>query len=265
MSRDSVQQIDEMLQRIGQEHQVQILLAVESGSRAWGFESPDSDYDCRFIFIRGIEQYLSLSPPRDVIEIPIDPIFDINGWDLGKALKLMLKGNAVVVEWLQSPISYCGSEDFKIELLAFATKFASRELVARHYLHLGLRQRRMYFGDGRFITLKKLFYALRPATVLRWLRHHPHERVPPMHFPTLMEGSEPPNAIYDLVSSLIERKAQRRELGTELIPHDIGRYVDAEFEMATRLLSPSRVTLSPEAHEEADSLFCRWVRKCANR
>lgn len=263
MSRDAVQQIDQMLQRIGQEHQANIALAVESGSRAWGFASPDSDYDCRFIFIRGIDQYLSLSPPRDVIEIPIDPIFDINGWDLGKALKLMLKGNAVVIEWLQSPISYSGSEEFKIELLAFATQFASRELVARHYLHLGLRQRRMYFGNGRSIPLKKLFYALRPATVLRWLRHHPSERVPPMHFPTLMEGSAPPNAICDLVSSLMERKAQTRELGAEIIPYEICRYVDAEFDMATRLLSPSRVKLSREAYEEADAFFCRWVRKCA--
>ncbi|MFH1554714.1 MAG: nucleotidyltransferase domain-containing protein [Pseudomonadota bacterium] len=263
MSRDAVQQIDQTLQRIAQENHANIALAVESGSRAWGFASPDSDYDCRFIFIRGIDQYLSLSPPRDVIEIPIDPIFDINGWDLGKALKLMLKGNAVVIEWLQSPISYSGSEKLKIELLAFATKFASRELMTRHYLHLGLRQRRMYFGDGKYIPLKKIFYALRPATVLRWLRYHPSERVPPMHFPTLMEESEPPKAICDLVSSLMERKAQTRELGTEIIPYEICRYVDAEFEMATRLLGPSRVRLSREAHEEADAFFCRWVRKCA--
>ncbi|MBB3774046.1 putative nucleotidyltransferase [Angulomicrobium tetraedrale] len=99
---------------------VTLLLAAESGSRAWGFASPDSDYDCRFIFIRHLEHYLCLSPPRDVIELPSDGVFDINGWDLAKTLKLMLKGNVTALEWLQSPINYAGSGQFRNELLAFA-------------------------------------------------------------------------------------------------------------------------------------------------
>ena len=87
------------------EHDVHILHAIESGSRGWGFPSPDSDYDVRFIYVHPRDRYLSLRPPRDVIELPVDGAFDINGWDLKKALRLLLKGNAVVLEWVNSPIT----------------------------------------------------------------------------------------------------------------------------------------------------------------
>lgn len=89
--------IDRLLDTLERKEGARILLAVESGSRAWGFPSPDSDYDCRFIYVREADRYLSLWPPRDVIESPGD-VLDMSGWDLGKALKLMLKGNAVAIE-----------------------------------------------------------------------------------------------------------------------------------------------------------------------
>lgn len=88
----------EALARIRAEHGVRIPLAVESGSRAWGFSSPDSDREARFLFVRPAAQLLTPWPPRDVIELPIVGDLDVNGWELGKALKLLLKGNAVVVE-----------------------------------------------------------------------------------------------------------------------------------------------------------------------
>jgi predicted nucleotidyltransferase len=87
-----------MRRRIGREldeielnYDVHILLAIESGSRAWGFPSPDSDYDVRFVYAYGMETYLSIEPPRDVIERPIDSALDINGWDLRKALRLLVR------------------------------------------------------------------------------------------------------------------------------------------------------------------------------
>lgn len=94
------------LAAVEQEDDVRILLAVESGSRAWGFPSRDSDYDVRFIFVRPLADYLGISPPRDVIERPIDAELDLGGWDLRKALGLMVRSNAVVLEWLASPIVY---------------------------------------------------------------------------------------------------------------------------------------------------------------
>lgn len=87
-------------------HNVKILYACESGSRAWGFPSPDSDYDARYLYIRPLESYLKLFPERDVIEGPIDEVKDFVGWDLQKALKLLMKGNAPLIEWVRSPIVY---------------------------------------------------------------------------------------------------------------------------------------------------------------
>ena len=90
------------------EHGVRILLAVESGSRAWGFESPNSDFDARFIYVHPRDWYLSvgLEEQRDVIEYPIVDDIDLNGWDLRKALRLFWKSNPAFVEWIQSPIVY---------------------------------------------------------------------------------------------------------------------------------------------------------------
>ena len=174
--------IDAQLQAIAEREPVDVLLAVESGSRAWGFPSPDSDYDCRFIYVRRRDDYLALFPPRDVIECPVDAVLDLNGWDLAKALRLLLKGNAVVIEWLTSPFAYAGSARFRAEATELARQAAVPAAIARHYLHLGERQRRTYFADARAVPLKKMFYALRPAVALRWLRLHPGEAVAPMHF-----------------------------------------------------------------------------------
>ena len=182
MDPAAVAQIDARLAAIRHDEPVAIPLAIESGSRAWGFPSPDSDYDCRFIFVRPVEHYLSPWPRRDVIETPLAGELDVNGWDLGKALKLLLKGNAVIVEWLTSPITYDCDPQFRAELLALARRTADRALIARHYLHLGERQRRSYFSDARAVPQKKIFYALRPAAALRWLRHHPGEAIAPMNF-----------------------------------------------------------------------------------
>lgn len=101
--RDRIQR---ELDAIERQESVRILLAVESGSRAWGFPSTDSDYDVRFLYVRPIEAYLAVTAPRDVIERPVDATLDVNGWDLRKALRLMLRSNAVLIEWLASPVRY---------------------------------------------------------------------------------------------------------------------------------------------------------------
>src|SRR5215475_2098189 len=148
MDAGKVASVDAAVDSIVLEHGVVIGLAVESGSRAWGFPSPDSDYDCRFVYIRPLAHYLTPWPRRDVIELPLVDELDVNGWDLAKAIKLLLKGNAVIIEWLTSPIVYGGDAQFREEFLALAAGHASRELIGRHYLHLGDRQRRVYFGEG---------------------------------------------------------------------------------------------------------------------
>ena len=200
-----------------------VLLAVESGSRAWGFPSPDSDYDCRFLYVRQRDDYLALWMQRDVIEFPTDAVLDVNGWDLGKALRLLLKGNAVVIEWLTSPYVYAGDAGFRDECLALAQAGRAPAAIARHYLHLGERQRRTHFSDTSMVAYKRLFYALRPAVALRWMRLHPGEAVAPMHFPTLVAQSDLPADVTAIVDDLLARKAVTRERARARCPRRSAR------------------------------------------
>ena len=251
----AVVEIDARLAAIRRTHGVAIGLAIESGSRAWGFPSPDSDYDCRFLFVRPVEQHLTPWPRRDVIETPLENDMDLNGWELGKALRLLLKGNAVAIEWLTSPIVYDGDPWFRAALLDLARSHSSRIGTVRHYLHLGEKQRRTHFADGKAIALKKLFYALRPAAALRWLRLHPDEQIAPMHFPTVMEECEPPPEVADLAAELIRQKARTREMGEMPLLEPIESFVAAEFGEARSLLPREPVRLSPEAKAAAEALF----------
>jgi predicted nucleotidyltransferase len=253
--------IDGKLSAIRETERVDVLFAVESGSRAWGFPSPDSDYDCRFIYVRRRDDYLALVAPRDVIELPIDTVFDVNGWDLAKALRLLIKGNAVVIEWLTSPFVYTGDAAFRDETLALARRTVRPPAVARHYLHLGERQRRTYFADVHAMPLKKIFYVLRAAIALRWLRLHPGEPVAPMHFPTLIAQSEIPPDVAALVDDLLARKAVTSELGDGPLPAAIGRLVDEEFAVARELWLDEPWRPDPATVAAADDLFRRWVTR----
>jgi predicted nucleotidyltransferase len=261
LSSEAVARIDATLESIRRERSITIPWAIESGSRAWGFPSPDSDYDCRFIYVRRVEQYLSLWPYRDVIETPLDRELDVNGWDLGKALKLVLKGNAVIIEWLRSPIVYQGDLGFRDEFLALAGRFTDRSLIARHYLHLGQRIRRAHLADEDAVPIKKLFYALRPAAALRWLRQHPDEAIAPMNFPTLMAECELPSELADVVSELLLRKAQTRELGTSPLPAPIASFIASELDHAQEELEGRFVQLPDAAKAEADAFFRRTVER----
>ncbi|MEU7766663.1 nucleotidyltransferase domain-containing protein [Nocardia sp. NPDC049190] len=230
MAPTVVEKIDAELGRIEHRHGVSIGLAIESGSRAWGFPSPDSDYDCRFVYIAGLHTYLSPWRTRDVIETPLTGLLDVNGWDLAKAMRLLVKGNAVLIEWLMSPIVYRGDARFRDELRALAAEVADRNQVARHYLHLGARQWKL-FGSGG--SLKKVFYALRPAMALRWLHEHPDAAMAPMHLPTLLERCELPADLVSAVRELTDLKSRTREMGSGTAPAPIAEFIMAEFDRAT--------------------------------
>ncbi len=251
--------IDDTLSGVARREGVDLLLAVESGSRAWGFPSPDSDYDCRFIYVRRRDDYLALVAPRDVIELPADEIFDVNGWDLAKALRLLIKGNAVVIEWLTSPFVYAGDATFREEMLALAQRAVRPPAVARHYLHLGERQRRTYFADTRAVALKKIFYALRPAVALRWLRLHPGEPIAPMHFQSLIAQSDLPADVTGIVDELLARKAVTSELGSGPLPGPIGNLIDAEFAIARELWLDEPWRPEAATWAAANDLFRRWA------
>lgn len=198
------------LEQIRREEGIGYLLAIESGSRAWGFPSPDSDYDVRFIYRRTAREYLSLRPGRDVVERPIVDDFDVNGWDISKTLTLLLSHNAVVSEWLDSPIGYLPEAPVVGQLRALVDRFFNPRGYALHYANLGTNQVERWLGDGPTVLAKSYFYALRPALCVRALRLDPGRR-PPMRLQDLMAATALDPDLVRTIEGLIALKAQARE------------------------------------------------------
>lgn len=225
----AVREVDGLLGALAAEHQVAVPLAVESGSRAWGFPSPDSDYDCRFVYVRRADDYLTPWPGRDVIERAPSALLDVNGWDVRKALALLVKGNAAILEWLTSPVVYAAEESFRDALRALADQVADRAAIGRHYLHVGRSQRRRFaLPDGR-MPRKKLFYALRPSVALSWLRDRPDAAVPPMQLQALLAQVPVPDDVRAEIEALVAAKAVTRELGLAPVPAPVAAYLDAQL------------------------------------
>jgi len=223
--------IETELLHIEQAFDVTILFAVESGSRAWGFPSPDSDYDVRFVYAHHTDWYLSIRPGRDVIERPISDVLDIAGWDIKKALGLLIKPNPVMFEWLSSPIRYVWKETLCERLVEFSRKPAHGKACFHHHLNLGMQQYDRHVASRQRIKLKTYFYVLRPALTLRWIRLN-EDLVPPMNLQALAERLDLDPEALNLIGELIARKAGMEE-GEEIgrIPA-LDSLVEAEFKWA---------------------------------
>lgn len=176
--------IIEGLNRLEEERGINILYACESGSRAWGFPSPDSDYDVRFIYCYDEDWYLSIARGRDNIDLPVNGDLDLGGWELAKTLSLAGKSNAVVWEWLQSPIIYRERCTFREELFALLAGYFSPKAACYHYLSMAKRTMDEHL-QGNELKLKKYFYMLRPLLAARWICEN--GSVPPMEFAPLLE------------------------------------------------------------------------------
>jgi len=232
---------------------LRILFAIESGSRAWGFPSPDSDYDVRFIYARPIDWYLTIAPGRDVHELPIDDVLDINGWDIKKALGLLLKPNPVMLEWLSSPIRYIWNDTACDELTAFSKKVAHGPACLHHYLHLGGRQWDIYIDGKDEVNLKKYFYIVRPAMAVRWMRLHP-EIIPPMNFQELLAGIDLGTDLTEALNALLLAKSHSKEIGTAPRVSIIDDFIVSEFNWAREAVKSIRAD-KENLRDEADALF----------
>jgi hypothetical protein len=204
--------IDEKLASLERANNIRILFAVESGSRAWGFPSPDSDYDVRFVYMHDVDWYLSIAPGRDVIELPIEGDWDINGWDIRKALGLLIKPNPVILEWLSSPIRYCWKEAACRTLSAFAAKTAYGEACLHHYRNLATKQWDLHVGGNDNVTLKKYFYILRPALAISWIRQVPGTP-PHMNVQALVASQSLPCGLVGQIQILLDLKTRAKEIG----------------------------------------------------
>lgn len=211
------------------EHDIRILLAVESGSRAWGFESPNSDYDARFIYVHQRDWYLSvtLEEQRDVIEYPIVDDIDLNGWDLRKALRLFSKSNPAFVEWIQSPIVYGEQTSFASEARRLLPNIYSVEHGIYHYRSMAKTNYRGYLRSD-LVPLKKYFYVLRPLLSVRWLERY--GAAPPIEFQKLLHLVENDALLINDVKELLERKRAAPEMGLEAPVASIQAFVERELE-----------------------------------
>ena len=170
--------IPDKLKEIEARENIRVIHCVESGSRAWGFASPDSDYDVRFIYVRPLEYYLRLDKTRDVIEWQLDETLDINGWDLQKALRLLHSSNPTLFEWNNSPIVYKTTPEWG-EISAVIDQFFQKKAGLYHYLSTAKKNYREYL-KGDMVKLKKYFYVLRPILACRWILEK--QTPPPMLF-----------------------------------------------------------------------------------
>ena len=213
------------LKEIEERENIRILHCIESGSRAWGFASPDSDYDVRFIYVRPLEYYLRLDKTRDVIEWQLDDTLDINGWDLQKALRLLHSSNPTLFEWSNSPIVYKTTQEWA-KLSAVIGHYFQKKAGLHHYLNTARKNYREYL-KGDMVRLKKYFYVLRPILACRWILEK--QTPPPMLFSELADACLD-EALVPAVSDLLHRKMETPELGLGPRIDIINDYLDASIE-----------------------------------
>ncbi len=218
--------IEEKLKEVEKQENVRIIAAVESGSRSWGFASPDSDYDVRFLYVRDKQSYLRLDKIRDVIEWQLDEVLDINGWDIKKALQLLYKSNPTVFEWCASPVVYRTSPEFE-ELKKLLPLYFSKKKGLYHYWHMAESNYRTYLHTD-LVRAKKYFYVLRPLLAAKWILDR--ECPPPMLFSELVEA-ELEDCLKPELERLLEMKKKLPEMG--LVPRidKLNKYMEDSMVM----------------------------------
>ncbi len=213
--------IEQKLKEIEQTEKVKILYCVESGSRAWGFASPDSDYDVRFIYVRERDYYLRLNPTRDVIEWQLDDVLDINGWDIKKALQLLHNSNPTLFEWNASPIVYRKAKEWDAISTLIDEYFIGKNGLY-HYLNMA-RNNEREFLQGERVRLKKYFYVLRPILACKWILKK--GTPPPMLFDDLAKECLD-EEIREEVERLLKLKKETPELGEGARIEKLNEYIE---------------------------------------
>jgi len=187
---------------------VKVIYACESGSRAWGFASEDSDYDVRFIYVHSKDWYLTIADKRDVIEIPFNGTLDINGWDIRKSLKLLRKSNSPLLEWLSSPIKYRNIRSAMDTFVELSADAFLPETSCHHYLSMA-RNIIDNFKEEEEVRVKSYLYSLRTILCCRWVVRRLNQ--PPMKIQDLLNEFLPSGELRELVDRLIDLKIKGAE------------------------------------------------------
>jgi predicted nucleotidyltransferase len=248
--------IKENIVKIEKEHEIKIIYACESGSRAWGFPSKDSDYDVRFIYMKPKDWYLSIDDHKDTLEFPINDVLDISGWDIRKTLKLFRISNAVIYEWLQSPILYKEELGFLKKMNALFPDFFSERAGIHHYLSMA---KNCFENDlqGEQVKLKKYFYALRPVLACKWIAEK--KETPPMEFGILRQLISDKKELNLIIDQLLEQKLYGDEKDTIAPISLLNSFIASEMKEAKKLSEEFEKIKGDTS--VLDSLFREFLQK----
>lgn len=249
---DVKQKVIAELKKIEEVENIRILYACESGSRAWGFPSKDSDYDVRFLYVRPVDWYLSIFEKRDVIERPISDMLDINGWDLKKALNLLRKSNPPLLEWLQSPIIYMENHAITAQLRRISLRTFSPKSCVYHYLNMAKGNYREYLKRDQ-VKIKKYFYVLRPILACEWIEKY--NTMPPMAFDQLVAHAIPTESkLKAVIDNLLGRKRVGDEMDYEPRISLINTFLEQKIEYYEQMASGMQ-TADGGQEQRLDDLF----------
>jgi predicted nucleotidyltransferase len=233
---DISERVRDTLARLETEQNIRVLFACESGSRAWGFASRDSDYDVRFLYVHQRDWYLSVEDRCDVVELPLAEDLDVSGWELRKALRLLRKSNPPLLEWLRSPVVYQYDPAFVAQFGALATEFYSPRRCFRHYLHMASGNWRDYLRDRELVSLKKYLYVFRPLLACRWIERLGSQV--PMQFVRLVDGVLYETVVRNALDELVARKQAGEELDVAPPVAVLSHFVEHELARLERLADP---------------------------
>lgn len=246
--------IIEHLKNLETELSIQILYAVESGSRAWGFHSQDSDWDVRFIYVHNKNWYLSIDSYPDSYTKILDNGLDLSGWEIRKTLKLFRSCNPPLFEWLSSPIVYLETK-FITELRDLQNKFFKPKSCMYHYLRMCVRNLQEYFRT-QDVKLKKYFYVLRPILACKWIKEY--QTIPPVEFYKLVELVTD-SRLKDEINLLLQKKISMTE--NDVCPRIeyIDQYIQTEVERYTSYLKNNIPPNVDGTTEDLNTLFRKII------
>ncbi len=201
--------IREILRKIESEYSLNVIYGLESGSRAWGFESQNSDYDVRFLYIRPVDWYLCIEKRSDVLELGTSCDIDLSGWDLRKSLLFLRQSHPVLLEWLRSPVVYIEQSEVVQRMREIGEEFFAPRASVHHYIGWAERTLHRYFQPSD-LAAKRYFYVMRPILCCRWIQTIGGQ--PPLRMQALLAAIEMPAEAKLAVGDLIDRKQAGYEL-----------------------------------------------------
>ena len=250
-----IEKIKKELARIEKESDIKILLAVESGSRAWGFASTDSDWDVRYIYVHRLDWYLKIDDLKDSQEEMLPNDLDFSGWELKKALKLFRKSNPPMLEWLRSPIVYLEQFSTAERLRELSESYFNPKACMYHYLNMARNNFREFLQKD-LVKSKKYFYVLRPVLACDWIKEK--NSFPPMEFRDLVDSQVKDEKVKTEINELLKRKMAGEELKEEAKIGILNEFLESKMEFYIKFADEIEPNEKPPT-ELLDALFKKTI------